>query len=295
MVVYGGAKKSLDTVARFSNPDLRDMTTIQIVIAWLGHDRTSALAWLAEAKLSEGVRTRVSEMVEARREAGGASGAHDGAAAAAPPAPASEPGLATTRHMPRDRSFPLLLLCFFGSGLAALVYETSWTREFSFVFGTSELAIATVLAAYMAGLAAGSAIAGRYAHRLTRPVLAYGLLELGIAITALAVPLGVAGSRWFYVAWFGGREALAAAGGLATSLFYLICSFVILLLPTGMMGATLPLLARYAVRDDSHLGKRVGDPLRRQHDRRRGRERCCPRSFCSRRSACARPSSWPRP
>jgi spermidine synthase len=160
--------------------------------------------------------------------------------------------------MPRDRSFPLLLLCFFGSGLAALVYETSWTREFAFVFGTSELAIATVLAAYMAGLAAGSAIAGRYAHRLTRPVLAYGLLELGIALTALAVPLGVAASRWLYVAWFGGREALGAAAGLATPLFYLVCSFLILLLPTGMMGATLPLLARYAVRDDSQLGKRVG-------------------------------------
>lgn len=160
--------------------------------------------------------------------------------------------------MPRDRSFSLLLLCFFGSGLAALVYETSWTREFAFVFGTSELAIATVLAAYMAGLAAGSAIAGRYAHRLTRPVLAYGLLELGIALTALAVPLGVAGSRWLYVAWFGGREALGDAEGLATSIFYLLCSFVILLLPTGMMGATLPLLARYAVREDSQLGKRVG-------------------------------------
>ena len=47
-------------------------------------------------------------------------------------------------------SFALLLLCFFLSGLAALIYETAWTREFSFVFGTSNLAIATVLAAYMA-------------------------------------------------------------------------------------------------------------------------------------------------
>ena len=64
--------------------------------------------------------------------------------------------------MPRDRSFPLLLLCFFLSGLAALIYETAWTREFAFVFGTSELAVATVLAAYMGGLAAGAALAGRY-------------------------------------------------------------------------------------------------------------------------------------
>jgi spermidine synthase len=160
--------------------------------------------------------------------------------------------------MSRDRSFPLLLACFLLSGLAALIYETAWTREFSFVFGTSELAVVTVLAAYMAGLAAGAAIAGRYAARLTRPVLAYGLLELGIALAALAVPLAIAVARWLYVALFGGQEALPDAGGLATSLFYLACSFVILLVPTALMGATLPLLARYAVREDSQIGSRIG-------------------------------------
>ena len=52
-------------------------------------------------------------------------------------------------------TFALLLVCFVLSGFAALVYQTAWTREFAFVFGTSELAIAVVLAAYMAGLALG--------------------------------------------------------------------------------------------------------------------------------------------
>ncbi len=160
--------------------------------------------------------------------------------------------------MKRDRSFPLLLLCFFLSGLAALIYETAWTREFAFVFGTSELAVATVLAAYMGGLAAGAALAGRFAQRIRRPVLAYGLLELGIAASALAVPLGIAVSRWLYVAVFGGQEDLPDAGGLTTSLFYLACSFAILLVPTAMMGATLPLLARHAVREDRELGSRIG-------------------------------------
>ena len=47
----------------------------------------------------------------------------------------------------------MLLLCFFLSGFAALLYETAWTREFEFVFGTSELAVVSVLADYMAGLA----------------------------------------------------------------------------------------------------------------------------------------------
>ena len=157
-----------------------------------------------------------------------------------------------------DRSLPLLGLCFFLSGAAALIYETAWTREFAFVFGTSDLAVATVLAAYMGGLAAGAAIAGRVAHRLTRPVLAYGVLELGIAIAALCVPLGIAAARWLYTSLFGGGDSLAGAGGLATALFYLTSSFLILLIPTAMMGATLPLLARHAVREEGQIGSRIG-------------------------------------
>ncbi len=160
--------------------------------------------------------------------------------------------------MSRDPSFPLLLLCFFLSGLAALIYETAWTHEFAFVFGTSELAVATVLATYMGGLAVGAALAGRYGTRLARPVLAYGLLELGIAISALAVPIGIAASRWLYVALFGSQEVLPDAGGLTTALFYLVCSFLILLIPTAMMGATLPLLVRYSVRSESEIGRRIG-------------------------------------
>ena len=53
--------------------------------------------------------------------------------------------------MSREGTFPLLLACFLLSGLAALVYETAWTREFAAVFGTSNLAVATVLAAYWGG------------------------------------------------------------------------------------------------------------------------------------------------
>ena len=49
----------------------------------------------------------------------------------------------------------MILLCFFLSGFSALLYQTAWTREFSFVFGTSEIAVAVVLAGYMGGLALG--------------------------------------------------------------------------------------------------------------------------------------------
>jgi spermidine synthase len=157
-----------------------------------------------------------------------------------------------------DRAFALVLLCFLLSGASALVYQTAWTREFAFVFGTSELAVATVLAAYMGGLAAGAAVGGRLSRRVRRPVRAYGVLELLIGLSALAVPLGLRGATWLYALLFGGGAETPEVGGLATALFYTACAFVILTFPTGCMGATLPLLARHAVRDDAELGRRIG-------------------------------------
>ena len=78
---------------------------------------------------------------------------------------------------PASDGFGLIALCFFLSGFAALIYQTAWMRRFGFVFGTSELAVATVLAAYMLGLAAGAAAAGRLAPRLRRPVLSDRVLR----------------------------------------------------------------------------------------------------------------------
>lgn len=62
----------------------------------------------------------------------------------------------------RHSSYLLVLLCFFLSGLAALLYQVVWMRCFSVVFGTSELAIVTVLCAYMSGLALGAAVIARW-------------------------------------------------------------------------------------------------------------------------------------
>jgi spermidine synthase len=157
-----------------------------------------------------------------------------------------------------DLRFVLLLACFFLSGFAALLYQTAWTRELSFVFGTSELAVAAVLAAYMGGLALGAAAAARYAMRLRRPVLAYGVLELAIAVSALLVPTGIRALNGVYVALLGGSQDLAQAGPSAAVAFQLAAAFLVLLPPTAFMGATLPLLARHAVRREAEIGSRVG-------------------------------------
>lgn len=175
------------------------------------------------------------------------------------PTAGASPRVAADHEPAQDNgAFALLLGCFFVSGLAALIYQTAWTREFAFVFGTSELAIATVLAAYMGGLAAGAALAARVAPRIRRPILAYGVLELSIALAALAVPLGILLAQKLYQVSFSASGQPPGEGGLATALFYLVCSFAILFVPTGLMGATLPLLARHAVRSDAELGSRIG-------------------------------------
>jgi spermidine synthase len=86
----------------------------------------------------------------------------------------------------------------------------------------------------------------------------YGLLELGVALAALAVPFAIRAATALEVALLGGRELPADAGGLASAGFYLLCAFAILLVPTTLMGATLPLLARHAVRSDREVGPRIG-------------------------------------
>lgn len=155
-------------------------------------------------------------------------------------------------------TFALLLVCFFLSGFSALLYETAWSREFAFVFGTSELAVVAVLAAYMGGLAAGAALAARWATKVRRPVLAYGVLELGIALWALAIPSAIRALRALYLGWLGGLDALPDTLGALTHTFHLVGAFVVLVPCTALMGATLPLLARHAVTRDEQIGPRVG-------------------------------------
>ena len=154
--------------------------------------------------------------------------------------------------------FVAVSLCFFLSGFAALLYQTAWMRQLSTVFGTSELAVATVLAAYMAGLAVGAAIAARVMGRIRRPILVYGVLEGTIAISAIAVPFLLQLAGIAYAALFGGQPQPPDASGLGQSTFYLSATFLVLIVPTACMGATLPMVTRYAVHKDEDVGPRVG-------------------------------------
>ncbi|HJU54217.1 MAG TPA: hypothetical protein VJ715_06590, partial [Pyrinomonadaceae bacterium] len=80
-------------------------------------------------------------------------------------------------------------LCFVLSGATGLIYEVLWARMLGLVFGATTFAISAVLAAFMGGLALGSAWAGKLAARIERPLRAYGLIEIAIALYAVAVPI----------------------------------------------------------------------------------------------------------
>jgi len=149
-------------------------------------------------------------------------------------------------------------LCFLLSGFAALIYQAAWLKKLAVTFGTSHIAVATVLAAYMAGLALGAALAARYVPRLNRPVLVYGVLEAVIGVTAIMVPGALDLARDVFVLVFGGQAAPVPADAFGQTFYYLIVTFLILSVPTGAMGATLPLLAKYAIASDANVGPRIG-------------------------------------
>lgn len=82
-----------------------------------------------------------------------------------------------------------ILLCFFASGVSGLVYQVIWVRELVLVFGATTFAVSTVLTAFMGGLALGSYYFGRRSETVQRPLRLYGLLEIGIGLYGLAVPV----------------------------------------------------------------------------------------------------------
>ncbi|MBI4530730.1 MAG: fused MFS/spermidine synthase [Candidatus Latescibacteria bacterium] len=149
----------------------------------------------------------------------------------------------------------VVLVIFFASGVAGLTYEIIWSRMLTLILGTTVMAVATVLSAFMAGLALGSFLFGRYVDRSTRPLTIYALLELGIGGTALLLPSGFAGIGWLYghtYTWFGGSVWWH-------SLLRFFLSAAALLLPCTLMGGTLPVLSKFLVNRISTVGSRIGD------------------------------------
>ncbi len=132
---------------------------------------------------------------------------------------------------------------FLLSGATGLIFEVAWTRRLVLLLGSTSVVVSLIFAAWMLGLGLGARIFGRAADRSRRPLLLYAALEAGVGGLALAFPL-----------------LLSAAGGLGgpSRVATGVLAFFALLLPTTLMGGTLPVLARFVARGLGTVGGRVG-------------------------------------
>ncbi len=137
----------------------------------------------------------------------------------------------------------LVFALFFLSGAFALVYEVSWVRALTLEFGSTTLAVSTVLTVFMGGLALGSWLAGRWVDRTVNPLTQYGVIELSLAAYALVTPL----LFQHVLPLFGVWGAKVGDSIWALSLVRFLMTAVFLLPPTVLMGATLPLVSRFYV------------------------------------------------
>jgi spermidine synthase len=152
------------------------------------------------------------------------------------------------------RRFRVVLACFFLSGVAGLIYQVAWTKSLGLVFGHTVYAIATVLAAFMAGLAAGGAYFGSRVRRHPSPLALYAKIELLIAATGALSLAGLSGVRMLYLATY----HFAAESTPILVALRLLASSLVLFLPTFLMGGTLPILAGALTRGSSEVGPALG-------------------------------------
>ena len=147
----------------------------------------------------------------------------------------------------------LIYLIFFLSGAAGLIYELVWVRSLGLVFGGSHLAVTTVLSVYMAGLALGSYLLGKYVQHSKRPLLLYGLLEIGVGVSAVAFVLFIKIYPSIYIPLAQGKDHAP----LYLSFIRVAFSLAALIVPTTLMGGTLPVLSSFLSKDSRDVGRHL--------------------------------------
>ena len=140
----------------------------------------------------------------------------------------------------RQPPFALILALFVLSGATGLVDQLCFSKYLSYVVGSTAHAVSAVLSAFMTGLALGAFLGGRYSLKVRRPLVAYGVLELIVAVTVALSPAAFQALAPLYAA-----IARSAPGSLALlSAVRWLGALLIVVVPTTAIGATLPLLSR---------------------------------------------------
>lgn len=129
------------------------------------------------------------------------------------------------------------MIAFIGSGCSALIYEVVWLQLLQLVIGSSAVSLAVLLGTYMGGMFLGSLALPRLISARRHPLRVYALLEAGIGTIGVAILFGMPAVVRFYTA--------NAGHGFGGILLRGAVSAACLLLPTMLMGATLPAVARW--------------------------------------------------
>jgi spermidine synthase len=151
------------------------------------------------------------------------------------------------------RVFAVVAFCFLVSGMAGLVYQTVWARYLALFLGHTSYAVVAVLVAFMGGLALGNAWFGIRADRSEKPLALYGWLEIGIGAYAVLFPAYYAFCHDSFI--FLARKWHPGPDGLLALKFGF--SFLTILLPTFLMGATFPVLTKFVTRALAELREKV--------------------------------------
>jgi len=143
---------------------------------------------------------------------------------------------------------------FFFSGISSLIYQVVWTRMLTLVFGHTIYSVSVVLSAFMAGLGLGSYLYGTTIDKFGKPLLIYGKVELLIGLSAAFLSLLFSNFSPIYVWFYQWMPDLLFQTGLVKA----VLAFSLVLIPTIFMGATLPIMAKYFMAEETHVGKQVG-------------------------------------
>ena len=149
----------------------------------------------------------------------------------------------------------IIYFIFFLTGISGLIYETVWLRMLSRILGNTVYATSIVLSAFMLGLTLGSYYIGRHVDKIKDFIRLYSFLEIGIGFAALIVFFLFNGLVPLYQFF----HHIADSSNIVYRLLQSIAVFILLVVPTFLMGGTLPLLSAEAKKRNSSFAKGMGN------------------------------------
>ena len=168
---------------------------------------------------------------------------------------ADEPPEETQQSESEDVSYlperQLVLWAIGISGFCALAYEVLWTRIMVFFLGSTTYAFATMLAAFLFGIALGSMVFSRWVDRIKQPIAVFGIVQLGIGLFALILMPA-------FEELYGMSQAFQSTFGSSRFWAFFSC-FLVMCLPTFLMGASFPLVTKIYTGNARQLGRSIGN------------------------------------